>query len=457
MSNYTKDNHIEKRLIQEILTPSDYEKNLGEIIKIIRQEFSIDFCLIISDFDNLTSFYITKEFPENISKIPQKNISELIEKPWIQTIKNESKIKCISNLQQNKNQISLPFLEKNYIQSLLGIGTNFKGKVNGIILLGKIESHQWTQSDKKRLKEVANVVAIACKLNQLQGKNDGKLPNKDTPFSLTNIPKLLEENPILRLWWETTRKQLERQLEWNKKLIYNMITIMSDQTRNPLAILKMGITILRTKKLSSEELEKRLGMLEEACHNLNEINDKILQLKSLKSQNLTLNVTSVNFKNFINEITANYQTQWQKDDKNTLNLAIDFEVDSEEKISTDTEHLKNIIEELLTNASKFSVMNSTVNLKITQENNSNQSQIIMTFSNISNCMSPENITDFFEPFYREQIVIDTAIPGIGVGLNIVKDLVELLQGKITVESLPTDLPKHCKIVFRLVIPQFLSS
>jgi ribosomal protein S17E len=312
MSNYTKDNHIEKRLIQEILTPSDYEKNLGEIIKIIRQEFSIDFCLIISDFDNLTSFYITKEFPENISKIPQKNISELIENPWIKTIKNESKIKCISNLQQNKNQISLPFLEKNYIQSLLGIGTNFKGKVNGIILLGKIESHQWTQSDKKRLKEVANVVAIACKLNQLQGKNDGKLPNKDTPFSLTNIPKLLEENPILRLWWETTRKQLERQLEWNKKLIYNMITIMSDQTRNPLAILKMGITILRTKKLSSEELEKRLGMLEEACHNLNEINDKILQLKSLKSQNLTLNVTSVNFKNFINEITANYQTQWQK-------------------------------------------------------------------------------------------------------------------------------------------------
>ena len=80
----------------------------------------------------------------------------------------------------------------------------------------------------------------------------------------------------------------------------------------------------------------------------------------------------------------------------------------------------------------------------------------MILSNLSEYGCQENINDVFEPFYREQTVIDSGIPGIGVGLYIVEDLVQLLRGKISVECLPTEHPKHCKIVFRLVLPQSLS-
>ena len=119
--------------------------------------------------------------------------------------------------------------------------------------------------------------------------------------------------------------------------------------------------------------------------------------------------------------------------------------------------MTNILEELLTNASKFSIPNSTVTLEVNKENDNNDSLIIITLCNISEHGCRNNISEFFEPFYREQIVIDSGIPGIGVGLNIVKDLVKLIQGKISLESLPTENPKHCKIVCRLVLPQSLSS
>ncbi|ACB50885.1 two-component sensor histidine kinase [Crocosphaera subtropica ATCC 51142] len=457
MLHSNQNNNVEKSLLKEILNPSNYDTNLQNITQIIADFFLVDFCLIISDFNHLRYFYNLRNSHANNFKISPSKLSNLIQIPWIIELRSESRLKSIRDLNHKKYQKLLPFFEEIGIKTLLGKNTNFKGQTNGIIILGKQDPHQWSQKEKTKLNEVAKIVGILCHLSQVNMILDEKNLSKDSSFSLSNIPKLLEENPILKLWWQSTRKQLEKQLEWNRKVIYNMITIMSDQTRNPLAIIKMGITILQTRELSSEDFNKRITMLEEAWSNLNEINEKILQLKHLKSQNLYSNLVDTNLKELIEKITKSYSKQWQEDSKKSIKLTTNFNINQEELINTDIQHLTYIIEELLTNASKFSVPNSTVTLSVTQENDTNNSEIIITFSNISEYGCQDNINEFFEPFYREQIVIDTAIPGIGVGLNIVKDLVGLLQGKISVDCLPTENPKHCKIVFRLVLPQSLSS
>ena len=236
-----------------------------------------------------------------------------------------------------------------------------------------------------------------------------------------------------------------------------MITIMSDQTRNPLAVMKMGIAVLRTRELSSEEFNKRIAMLEEAWHKLNNINEKILQLKHLKSDNLSYNLATTNLTQLFKNVSNSFRYKWQEDPKKSLQLNTILNCESEQLINTDIQHLTKIIEELLTNAGKFSVSESTVTLEVTKEKNTNNSPLMIIVSNISEYGSQDNKNEFFEPFYREQIVIDSGIPGIGVGLNIVKDLVKLLQGEITVDCLATENPKHCKIIFRLVFPQSLSS
>ncbi|MGK7886060.1 MAG: ATP-binding protein [Crocosphaera sp.] len=457
MSNSSKDNNIEKSLINAIVARSDYDRNLENIAEIIREKLLVDFCLIITNFNDLQYFYSLRNPPIDHSIIYKSKLSELIQNPWIKELKNSSKLRCIRDLKQKKYHNLSVLLEGITLESLLGISTHFKGENNGIILVGKSTSYQWSSQDKNKLKEVVNIVSIACHLNQVNAMVDEKSINKDSSFSLSNIPQLLQENPILRLWWTSTRQQLEKQLEWNRKVIYNMITIMSDQTRNPLAILKMGITVLKTRELSPQELSKRIAMLEDSWNKLNSINEKILQLKHLKSQNLSYNLVPVNLTKLLISITNSCREKWQENLKSNLILNTNFNIQAEELLNTDVQHLTNIIEELLKNASKFSVPNSTVTLEVNQENNNNKSLIAITLSNISEYGFQNNISDFFEPFYREQIVIDSGIPGIGVGLNIVKDLVKLLQGKISVECLPTENPKHCKIIFRLVLPQSLSS
>ncbi|WP_198648687.1 GAF domain-containing protein [Cyanothece sp. BG0011] len=395
MSYPSKDNNLEKSLLQEILNPSDYDTNFENFTQMITDLFGVDFCLIISDFNHLKYFYTVGKSNENNSVISPKKVSNLMQSFWMINLKYESKINSVSNLEHKKHQKLLPFFQEFNVKSLLGISTSFKGQINGIIILGKQEPLQWSQKDKTTLKRVSCIIGMACHLSQINTIINEKNINRDSPLFQSNTPKPIEENPILKLWWQSTKKQLDKQLEWNRKVIYNMITIMSDQTRNPLAIIKMVITVLRSKELSPEDLIKRLTMLEEAWSKLNNINEKILQLKHLKSQDSSCNLVSTNLKELIDNITHTCQSKWQEDAKNSLTLRIDFSLQPKQLIITDTQHFTNIIEELLTNAGKFSVPNSTVTLEVNQENNSNNSPIIITLSNLSEYGCQDNTTEFF--------------------------------------------------------------
>ncbi|MGK7955783.1 MAG: GAF domain-containing protein, partial [Crocosphaera sp.] len=174
MSNSSQDDNIEKSLINEINNTSDYETNLQNIARIIADYFLVDFCLIISDLHNLRYFYKIRKITTNHSKISQNQISDLIQTPWVRELRNESKSKSISTLTHKKYQKLSSCFEKIEVKSLLGIGTNLKGETNGIIILGQLETSQWSQKDKKKIKEVANLVGIACHLSQVNTIIDEK-------------------------------------------------------------------------------------------------------------------------------------------------------------------------------------------------------------------------------------------------------------------------------------------
>lgn len=456
MPNLKKSNELQQGIINIIQNHSDTEAMLQEIASILGQNFSIDICLIITGFNDSNSLKWVCWTPENPLNFPTEILSQLIDQPWIKKLIEIPKIIAIDNINQASKTPIYLILDNLHFRGILGISSRFEGKVNGIILLGKTHPHEWTHQDKSLLKIASNLVAIACHLSQLKILGQQSLSEKKPPinFSSTDIPHLLEEIPMLKVWWEATRSQLERQVQLNKQLIHNIITIMSDQTRNPLAIIKMGITTLRQRQLSPEELEKRLDMMERELQKLSNINDRILQLKTIKSQKTTGSPTLVNLETLINEIILPYQENWQEDQRQGLNLDVNFP--QKQQIYIDIEHFKNILNELLTNAGKFSLSNSIVCLEFREnkkDDQHDQSEIIMTITNVSRCISRKNLSYLFNPFYREQWVIDTAISGIGLGLTIIKDLVELLNGKIEADCKPTDDPEHCTIIFKLTIPQ----
>ncbi|NJQ98402.1 MAG: sensor histidine kinase [Hydrococcus sp. CSU_1_8] len=107
-----------------------------------------------------------------------------------------------------------------------------------------------------------------------------------------------------------------------------------------------------------------------------------------------------------------------------------------------------ILNELLTNAGNYSKPGTTVTISVTQQ----KEQVAIAVTNLGLAISKQEQTYIFESFRRGESAIEQSIPGVGLGLSLVKKLVELLNGRIGVVSTSTEDPKTYINSFTLTLP-----
>ncbi|MEP7038433.1 MAG: ATP-binding protein, partial [Acidobacteriota bacterium] len=100
------------------------------------------------------------------------------------------------------------------------------------------------------------------------------------------------------------------------------------------------------------------------------------------------------------------------------------------EIFADSNALSHAIQNLIINSIKYS--NGNRRLKITAKNGGGDLEISVEDKGIG--ISKKDLTHIFEPFYRSKAVVDEQIHGNGLGLSLVKQIVEAHKGKIKVES-----------------------
>ncbi|MEB3160185.1 MAG: HAMP domain-containing sensor histidine kinase [Synechocystis sp.] len=345
-------------------------------------------------------------------------------------------------------------------EAAIGLRTIFQGKVNGLVILGTDSPSTWQGRQSQWLVELQSSLGVVNHLLRTAApplkhccKPASPVPHLvgDPPPSLPASKKMLEDSPIVRLWYDATRQQLEQQREWNEQLIHNIITIMSDQTRNPLATIRMGIEMLRKAPPTPDQLNRRLAIIEAEWRKLNDINEKILQLRNLKAEEDTVLLHRFDL---IPVLQGMIDSQTQTDSahgKDQRQIMTDFP-DQICRVDANYAHLQQILKELLTNAQKFSPAGSAIAVKLEGVEISGQTMIQLQCSNRSVCVTQKQLKSFFDPFYREQWAIDSAIAGIGLGLTITQTLIEQLNGKINVACEPVTEADQCLITFTLWIP-----
>ncbi|MGH2414055.1 MAG: sensor histidine kinase, partial [Microcystaceae cyanobacterium] len=185
-------------------------------------------------------------------------------------------------------------------------------------------------------------------------------------------------------------------------------------------------------------------------------------LQKLGSQELTFNPETVSLIPLIHELSRSFQEQWQDDKRKRLTLVVneppiitaETALESSLTLYIDSGHLRRILVELLTNAGNFSLPGTTVTLNVTEHILAGNNQIAIAVTNIGRGISPEEQKYIFEPFRRGQGVIEQAIAGTGLGLALVKGLVELLNGTIEISSHPTEENSQAYVTtFTLTLPQ----
>jgi signal transduction histidine kinase len=206
---------------------------------------------------------------------------------------------------------------------------------------------------------------------------------------------------------------------------------MSHELRTPLnAVIGYG-------ELLSEELieeghlnwAKDLGKVLSAAHHLLGLINDILDISKVEAGKMAVYVETFEINALVEEVTsAIYPLVQQKN--NQLQLQIPEQLGS---ICTDLTKVRQILFNLLGNAAKFTE-NGTITLVVKKEIKDNKNWLIFSVIDQGIGMTPEQIKHLFQPFTQVDNSTTRKFGGTGLGLAISKSFVEMLKGKISVDS-----------------------
>ncbi len=256
----------------------------------------------------------------------------------------------------------------------------------------------------------------------------------------------------------TNIKQTERELKEAKekaelanKIKSEFIASMSHDLRTPLNVILGTAEIfrLRQHRLENEEF---INAISQAGKNLLNLIEDVLSFSKLEAGRFELHLEKINFKKIVDDSVAMLKLQISQ-----KGLKFDFSYDSNipKTVITDFMAIRRIIFNLLSNAIKFTD-HGQISLELKMLEKSNETVKLELSVRDTGIGIPENrLNDIFERFSRVQPSYKSRYEGVGLGLNIVKQLLESLGGSISVHSqlgegskfvcvIPLQLPRYDK-------------
>ncbi|BAU64637.1 two-component sensor histidine kinase [Stanieria sp. NIES-3757] len=218
--------------------------------------------------------------------------------------------------------------------------------------------------------------------------------------------------------------QANEQLKELSELRSRFVSMVCHEFRNPLNNIAFSISFLKRydSKLSLEEKFDYLSGMEVNVNRMTQMIDELLVIGKIDTEKIIIKPVVINLVEFCQNLIEEFQTS-------LTNKTIEFASDRLKIIAeTDPNLLHAILTNIISNSIKYSPNDSAIAFKLACQNN----EIIFTISDRGLGIPPQDLKHIFEPFQRGKNVSN--IPGTGLGLNIVKRFVELLQGKLTIDS-----------------------
>ena len=268
---------------------------------------------------------------------------------------------------------------------------------------------------------------------RLQSKSGNK-----TVFYLTGRRLILEEKKYLvgvgtditeRLNAEEAIRK-KKEAEFANKTKSELLANISHDIRTPLTAIT-GITELLTETPLSNEQKNYVHMLATANENLLHLVDSIIDISKIESNCLKLNNVNFNICENI-EKTCNLITFQTK--KNNIKFEYKIKSDIPLNLTGDVKRLMQILINLLCNAIKFTKEGS-ISLEVSVANLTGETVTLLFCVSDTGIGIPANKLDaIFDKFNQIDSIENRKNKGAGLGLAICKNLVELMGGKIWVES-----------------------
>jgi len=231
---------------------------------------------------------------------------------------------------------------------------------------------------------------------------------------------------------EEELKKAKLLAEETAKIKEQFLANMSHEIRTPMNGI-IGLTrILLNTSLSTEQ-SKYMQAIMTSSNNLLEIINDILDFSKIEAGKMKIESVPVNIAELANQTIELFQP---KADEKSLNLILEIENQIPENLNGDPTRLTQILNNLVSNAIKFTEKGEVrINLKVTSIDHKNI-KVCFEIRDTGIGIAEKNLPTIFDSFTQASSDTTRKFGGTGLGLTIVKKLIELQNGKITIKSKP---------------------
>ena len=198
---------------------------------------------------------------------------------------------------------------------------------------------------------------------------------------------------------------------------------VSHEMKAPLAVLSTSLELIESGRLSEEEEKEQLEIAIAASQRMNGLIENLLRLNKLENQTIVPKTDSYDICAQLCDAALSFESLWEKKE-----IEFEAELEDEAWALADEELMRIVWNNLLSNAVKFTPEKGTIRLKQI----SGDGQITVSVSDTGCGMSAETMSHIFDKFYQGDTSHSTE--GNGLGLALVKRILQLVGGEICAES-----------------------
>jgi PAS domain S-box-containing protein len=205
------------------------------------------------------------------------------------------------------------------------------------------------------------------------------------------------------------------------------LAMLSHELRNPLAPIRNGIFLLGRVDPGSEQARRALAIIDRQSQHLVRLVDDLLDLTRIERGKIHLETDRLDLRALLAEVAEDHRGLFQ-------NAGVRLEVDlgaEETPVRGDSARLAQAVGNLLQNAAKFTPRGGSATLRLARDRGATA---VVTVADTGDGIPPEVMAHLFQPFVQAEKTLHRSLGGLGLGLTLVKGLLDLHGGTIRAES-----------------------
>ncbi len=237
-----------------------------------------------------------------------------------------------------------------------------------------------------------------------------------------------------------------RQLKVLDEMKSRFFSNITHELRTPLSLIIGPVVSLLNEDKVDQSTRQKLGLVQRNADKLLHLISQLLDLSKLEAGGMSISLLRGNATEFVEQLVDSFR---QMADQKEVRLSYTVNEPIPEGLF-DADKWGKVLTNLLSNAVKFTEHGGQVSVTLAAADaskNEGHFRVHVTVADTGIGIPSEKLPHIFDRFYQVDDSRTRAYEGTGIGLALVKELVELMQGTITVESKPREGTR-----FRLILP-----